>query len=187
MPGPTTHPESKNFWFRMAVPERLRAKIGKREIKFSLDTADPAEAKMRQAREQARWRARFLELDREFERDATSRAPELVDRFLDDMARRNGSMTNVIYGLQTVITMRLFIAWGRDEFEERRADRAFAYMPGRKAWRGADFSDVADIIPADERDALLARIDLLHRHGTHRARHSPRRLDICCVPAAGKW
>ncbi|HET9639272.1 MAG TPA: DUF6538 domain-containing protein [Allosphingosinicella sp.] len=36
MPGPTTHPESKNYWFRMAVPERLRSKIGKREIKFSL-------------------------------------------------------------------------------------------------------------------------------------------------------
>jgi len=29
LPGPTTHPLSKNLWFRMAVPERLRAKVGK--------------------------------------------------------------------------------------------------------------------------------------------------------------
>lgn len=56
MPGPTTHPRSSNFWFRMAVPERLRAKVGKREIKLSLRTANPAEAKLRQAQEQARWR-----------------------------------------------------------------------------------------------------------------------------------
>ena len=72
-------------------------------------------------------------------------------------------MANVVFGLQSVITMRLFIAWGRDEFEDRRADRAFAFMPGRDAWRGADFTSVADIIPAEERDRLLARIDLLHR------------------------
>lgn len=164
MPGPTTHPESKNYWFRMAVPERLRSKIGKREIKFSLQTSDPAEAKARQAREQARWRERFLELDGEMEGEAAARAPALVEAFLTDMARRNGSLSNVIYGLQSVVTMRLFIAWGRDEFAARRADRAFAYMPNRKAWRGADFDSLADIIPPEEREKLLQRIDVLHRN-----------------------
>lgn len=62
LPGLTTHPKSSNFRFRMAVPERLRAKVGKREIKISLHTSDPAEAKLRQAQEQARWRARFHDL-----------------------------------------------------------------------------------------------------------------------------
>ena len=164
MPGPTTHPRSTNLWFRMAVPERLRAKVGKREIKISLGTSDPAEAKIRQAQEQARWRARFRDLDREIEEQVAARAPEIVVSFLEAMARRNGTMANVIFGLQSVITMRLFIAWGRDEFEDRRADRAFAFMPGRNAWRGADFTSVENIIPAEERDRLLARIDLLHRH-----------------------
>jgi hypothetical protein len=37
----------------MAVPERLQAKVGKREIKISLGTSDPREAKLRQAQEQA--------------------------------------------------------------------------------------------------------------------------------------
>jgi integrase len=148
----------------MAVPARLRAKVGKREIKVSLGTSDPAEAKIRQAQEQARWRVRFRDLDREIAEEATAGAPEIVDNFLEAMARRNGTMANVIFGFQSVITMRLFIAWGRDEFTERRADRAFAFMPGRDAWRGADFSAVADIIPVEERDGLLARIDLLHRH-----------------------
>jgi hypothetical protein len=54
----------------MAVPERLRPKVGKREIKVSLGTSDPAEAKIRQAQEQALWRARFRDLDREIEEQA---------------------------------------------------------------------------------------------------------------------
>lgn len=164
MPGPTTHPLSKNLWFRMAVPERLRAKVGKREIKFSLETSDPEEAKIRQAREQAKWRSYFRGLEAEIERDAVATAPAIVDAFLEETGRRNGALANVIFGFQTTISMRLFIAWGRDEFSQRRADRAFAFMPGRKAWRGADFSDLANIIPDEEREALLARIDLLHRH-----------------------
>jgi hypothetical protein len=164
LPGPTTHKLSKNLWFRVAVPERLRAKVGKREIKFSLETSDPQEAKIRQAREQAKWRTYFQGLEAEIERDAVAQAPAIVDAFLEEMGRRNGALANVIFGFQTTISMRLFIAWGRDEFSQRRADRAFAFMPGRKAWRGADFSDLADIIPDAERDAMLARIDLLHRH-----------------------
>jgi integrase len=164
LPGPTTHPRSKNLWFRMAVPERLRAKVGRREIKFSLETADPSEAKIRQAREQARWRAYFQALEATIEAEAVAAAPPMVDAFLEEMARRNGALENVVFGLQTAIAMRLLIAWGRDEFRSRRADRAFAFMPGRNAWRGTDFGDIAGIIPAEDRDALLARIDVLHRH-----------------------
>jgi hypothetical protein len=39
------------------VSDRLREKVGKREIKFSLGTSDPELAKIRQAQELARWRA----------------------------------------------------------------------------------------------------------------------------------
>lgn len=42
----------------MAVPERLRPKAGKREVKVSLGTAGPAEAKIRHAREAGRRRLR---------------------------------------------------------------------------------------------------------------------------------
>jgi hypothetical protein len=67
----------------------------KREIKFSLGTSDPALAKIRQAQELARWRARFVELGREIEHEALSRAPSLVDGFLEAMAQRNGDYDNV--------------------------------------------------------------------------------------------
>lgn len=43
---PKRHPESGIFQFRKRVPERLRESVGKREIKFSLQTRDPAEARL---------------------------------------------------------------------------------------------------------------------------------------------
>jgi integrase len=163
MPGPTTHSLSKNLWFRVAVPERLREKVGKREIKFSLGTSDPAVAKIRQAQELARWRARFLELDRQIEQEALSRAPALVDTFLEAMAQRNGDYDSVVYGIQKFVVLRLFSAWGQEEFTDREADRAFAFMPNRAAWRAGDLGADADLIPDEDREETLARVLMLNR------------------------
>ncbi len=162
MPGPSTHPLSKNLWFRMAVPERLRAKVGKREIKVSLGTADPAEAKIRQARQQAKWRSYFLELDREIEEDAASRAPQIVERFLAIMSERNGSLHNVIFALRSFIASRLLLAWGEAEFEALHAYRALRLYPDEGLWE-EDGGDDADIIPPEAREELVARMDILHR------------------------
>jgi integrase len=41
------HPKSGIFYFRQAVSEEHRPAVGKREIKFSLHTTDPKEAKLR--------------------------------------------------------------------------------------------------------------------------------------------
>jgi hypothetical protein len=164
MPGPTTHSLSKNFWFRLVVPERLRATVGKREIRFSLGTSDPEVAKIRQAQELARWRARFLELDRDIEQEALSRAPALVDDFLEAMGQRNGDYDSAVYAIQKFVVLRLFSAWGRDEFRDREADRAFALMPNREAWRTGDLGDVADLIPSEEREETLERVLMLNRN-----------------------
>ena len=45
MSRPWKHPKSGIYWLRKAVPDDLRASVGKREIKFSLKTSDPVEAK----------------------------------------------------------------------------------------------------------------------------------------------
>lgn len=163
MPGPSTHPRSSNLWFRVAVPDRLREKVGKREIKFSLGTSDPELAKIRQAQELARWRACFLELDREIDQEALSRAPALVDSFLKAMAQRNGDYDSVVYGIQKFIVLRLFSAWGHEEFSVRDADRVFAFMPNREAWREGDRGADADLIPEEEREETLARVLVLNR------------------------
>jgi len=44
---PRRHPDSGIYWFRKRVPDRLKAKVGKSEIKFSLRTRDPAIARLR--------------------------------------------------------------------------------------------------------------------------------------------
>lgn len=44
------HPRSKMFWFRKSVPEKYRARVGKREWKETLGTTDPTEARVLHAR-----------------------------------------------------------------------------------------------------------------------------------------
>jgi len=47
MQAPWKNPRSENLWFRRRVPSNLVGYMGKREIKFSLGTADPVLAKIR--------------------------------------------------------------------------------------------------------------------------------------------
>lgn len=49
MSRPWKHPDSGVYWFRRGVPADLRALVGKREEKRSLQTKDPAVAKKRHA------------------------------------------------------------------------------------------------------------------------------------------
>src|ERR1019366_9420260 len=44
---PKRRPESGIYWFRKRVPDRLKAKVGKSEIRFSLHTRDPDIARLR--------------------------------------------------------------------------------------------------------------------------------------------
>lgn len=43
----STHPESSQYWFRRSVPKRLRASIGRHEIRFSLQTSALRDAAQR--------------------------------------------------------------------------------------------------------------------------------------------
>ena len=45
--SPWRHPVSGILYFRRAVPADLRSAVGRREIKISLDTKDPIEARLR--------------------------------------------------------------------------------------------------------------------------------------------
>lgn len=47
MPSPFKHPKTGVYWLRLRVPADLQAAVGKKEIKRSLKTKDPAAAKAR--------------------------------------------------------------------------------------------------------------------------------------------
>ena len=61
MSRPFKHPKTGVYYFRKAVPDDLRGIIGKREVKISLGTKNPAEAKTKYAKKAAeveeRWKA----------------------------------------------------------------------------------------------------------------------------------
>ncbi len=62
MSRPWKHPDSGVYWFRRGVPADLRALVGKREKKRSLQTKDPAIAKKRHAEALAEVEIRWANL-----------------------------------------------------------------------------------------------------------------------------
>jgi hypothetical protein len=62
MSRPWKHPNSGVYWLRKGVPVDLRALIGKREEKRSLQTRDPSEAKRRHAEALAELEVRWANL-----------------------------------------------------------------------------------------------------------------------------
>jgi integrase len=62
MSRPWKHPNSGVYWLRKGVPEDLRALVGKREEKRSLQTRDPVEAKRRHAEALAEIEGRWANL-----------------------------------------------------------------------------------------------------------------------------
>jgi hypothetical protein len=60
MSRPWKHPKTGIYWFRKRVPDELRGVVGKLEEKRSLNTRDPAEAKVRHlavlSEVETRWR-----------------------------------------------------------------------------------------------------------------------------------
>jgi len=62
MSRPWKHPDSGFYWFRRAVPADLRARVGKREEKRSLQTKDPSIARRRHAEALAEVEVRWANL-----------------------------------------------------------------------------------------------------------------------------
>jgi site-specific recombinase XerD len=92
MPQPLKHPKTGVYWFRKTVPERLRSTVGKREIKFSLGTKDPREAKLRYP-------------------EAAARADLILQQATEGKARLTHQQV-----------LALAADWYRRELEERSAD-----------------------------------------------------------------
>ena len=73
MSRPIRHSHTGVYYYRKAVPDDLRAVVGKREWKQSLATKDPAEARRKHAAVAARVEAEISELRRR--NDRLSRPP----------------------------------------------------------------------------------------------------------------
>jgi len=87
MSRPWKHPDSGVYWFRRAVPADLRARVGKREEKRSLQTKDPSIARRRHAEALAEVEVRWANLRGGVrtlsEREAHELAAVAHDRWLE--------------------------------------------------------------------------------------------------------
>lgn len=83
------HPKSRMWWFRMVVPERYRHAAGKREWKYSLETSDESEARLRHAEKLAEIRRYMVGLDAQTATSIGDRADEIVARGMATLARSN--------------------------------------------------------------------------------------------------
>lgn len=120
------HPRSKNFWFRMAVPARLRERVGKREFKFSLDTTDIDVARVRHADRLGEVRVLIARLESEALVSVGTDADKICRRGLAALARSNlranddgvselpEAEDNVAYGMLRFLAYRVRQTWGQD-------------------------------------------------------------------------
>ncbi len=135
------------------MPLRLREKVGKSEIKFSLGTANPAEGKMLHAAKQLEWRQRFRDLELDIKADALARVPALVEQTLMALAKGR-RRDHVVLALSKHLSFRVVTSWGQQFFEASDARFAFGGKPDD--W---DVETPAiDIIPSDDRLGVIGRI-----------------------------
>jgi hypothetical protein len=87
MSRPWKHPKTGIYWLRKRIPDALQPLVGKREVKRSLDTRDPAEAKRRHVQALAEVEAQWTNLRAGphllTEREAHDLATIAHDRWLD--------------------------------------------------------------------------------------------------------
>lgn len=153
--------------FRLPVPADLRERVGKTEITQSLKSTDAIEAEVEATRLRLEWKQRFREMRVERQEEELLRAPQLVDDFLRHLSDlRMGDHDGAIYAVQKMIALRLLTAWGPDEFYGRGVNRAIAFDPEPSIWEGwqSDPDPLGDIIPEDDRDAVVERLGALNRN-----------------------
>ena len=156
------HPRSKMFWFRMGVPEKYRARVGKREWKETLGTADPVAARTLHARKLLKVQELMRTLDAAGAIAVDDQADKIVtDGFvalarLNMEAQEDSADNDLSRGLDHVcFTMLQMMAF------RARLDWGGSYAS--KAQEEALGEAEEDIWPIEQPDALGAFPTFAHR------------------------
>ena len=127
MPGLFKLKRSSQWWFRIVVPVRHRAALGKTEIKETLGTSDVNVARVRHAAKLAEVRAMFAGLEQQEAASVDDRADKIIAMGFDALARSNArfhsemdgfdvarGFDNVCYFMLQMISFRTRLDWGGD-------------------------------------------------------------------------
>ena len=119
MATPWKHPRTGVYWFRKAVPARLRSALS-REFKRTLDTKDPEEAKRRFPRAVLEYEA--LRRQAEASQGSTPDLEQLARQFVHDNAKSEGEWEALLVASRIESDSRLPV----DENEEQPQAREVA-------------------------------------------------------------
>lgn len=160
------NPRSKNYWFRMGVPERHRARVGKREFKWSLDTTNIEVARDRHASKLGEVRALIARLDAEALASVGDEADTILGRGIATLARGNLNKNddgvpglieaedNVARGMLLFLAYRTRLTWGPDHADLVELE-LFGEIP--EEVDNITFTPLGFIDPKDQ-DAVVTRV-----------------------------
>ena len=150
------------FWFRMGVPERYRARVGKREWKDTLGTTDEGLARTRHARRLVEVHEIMSRLDATETTAVDDQAAKIVADGFDALARANVAfhattttfdhargIDNICSTMLRMMAFRTQLDWGG----------SYAAKAQMKELGESD----ADIWPVEQPDALGAFPSFVHR------------------------
>ena len=148
--------KSRFEYFRMDVPARHRATVGKTSWQHSLETTDPQIAAIKRAEWTAFYKAEVKRLDDQIARVVILEAEAVVDNALQAMADRNGSLDAVMVWLLILLAMDVRRFWGVGHAQ--RFER----------WLGVSETEDAEELPATipifvtdtERDRFVLQSEL---------------------------
>lgn len=156
------HPRSKMLWFRMGVPERYRDRVGRREWKESLGTADEAAARALHARKLVEVRDLMRALDAADTIAVDDQADKIVADGFDALARANvkahevaedydlaRGLDHVCFTMLQMMAFRARLDWGG----------SYAAKAQEEALGEAD----QDVWPIEQPDATGAFPTFAHR------------------------
>jgi integrase len=159
------HPKSRNEWFRLDVPARLRGLVGKTSWKHSLQTTDKQVAAVKRAELTSHYKAEIVRLDGILATSESQDAKLLVDRALELMAARNGSLDSVIRAVLTFMTLRARQSWGRKHLREAEWDFGLIFHDNDEDGAEAPSDPLPGFDTDDERDAFVTRQRLIEHRG----------------------
>ena len=100
--APLKRPNSANLWFRMIVPPDLRAAIGKREIRESLNTPHMPDARLLCSAKQHEWNCRFEERRSQIATTVALQGADIADQHLDACIAEHGASRAISYELEMI-------------------------------------------------------------------------------------
>lgn len=161
------HPKSKFQWFRMDVPRRLQALAGTTSWRHSLGTTDPKIAAIKRAQLTAHYKAEVIRLSGMLAAAHVHEAKDLVDRAIEVLAARLGTLDAAIRANLLLIAHQARQSWSRQHALDASWDLGIIpTYDDEDVWNDNEPSEAFPGFDNEvERELFVARLRMLEHRG----------------------